>query len=75
MELQAAIEEGDPLKNVDLLKRLDEALARRPVTWKWVRGHTGDAGNERADALANEAMDRIAKGKPAAWERRTKWAL
>jgi ribonuclease HI len=64
---------GDPLKNVDLLQRLDEALARRRVTWKWVRGHAGDAGNERVDLLANEAMDRIARGKAAAWERRTRW--
>jgi ribonuclease HI len=64
---------GTELKNVDLLQRLDEQLARHRVTWKWVRGHAGDAGNERVDLLANQAMDRIAKGKAASWERRTTW--
>jgi ribonuclease HI len=42
-----------PVKNADLWQRLDEAAARHHVDWRWVRGHTGDVGNERADALAN----------------------
>ena len=45
-----------PVKNVDLWQRLQAALARHQVRWLWVRGHSGDAGNERADALAREGM-------------------
>ena len=41
-----------PVKNVDLWQRLEEALARHEVSWNWVKGHSGDAGNERADELA-----------------------
>ena len=46
-----------PVRNVDLWQRLDEALGRHAVQWEWVRGHTGRSGNERADALANRAID------------------
>jgi ribonuclease HI len=46
-----------PVKNVDLWQRLDAAVARHEVEWAWVRGHTGHPENERADALANEAID------------------
>lgn len=46
-----------PVRNVDLWKRLDEALAQHRVEWTWVRGHAGHEGNERADALANRAID------------------
>ena len=42
-----------PVKNDDLWRRLDEATQRHQVEWHWVRGHAGDPGNERADALAN----------------------
>ena len=42
-----------PVKNADLWRQLDEAARRHQVAWHWVRGHTGDAGNEKADALAN----------------------
>lgn len=41
-----------PVKNVDLWQRLEKALARHEVNWNWVKGHSGDAGNERADELA-----------------------
>ena len=46
---------GDPVKNVDLWKRLDELVANagHQIEWHWVKGHAGDPGNERADALAN----------------------
>jgi len=47
-----------PVANVDLWQRLDTALARHNVDWRWVRGHAGHDGNERADALANDAIDR-----------------
>ncbi|HKJ89225.1 MAG TPA: ribonuclease HI [Gammaproteobacteria bacterium] len=49
--------ERKPVRNVDLWQRLDAALQRHAVEWSWVRGHTGHDGNERADALANRAID------------------
>lgn len=48
-----------PVKNVDLWRRLDEVAARHDVDWKWVKGHAGVPGNERADALANAGMDSL----------------
>jgi len=61
------------LKNVDLLKRLDEANRQHQVTWQWVRGHSGNRGNERVDLLTNEGMDRLQRGEDPAWEARTLW--
>src|SRR5687768_7161143 len=43
--------ERKPVKNVDLWQRLDVAVQRHRVEWIWVKGHAGDLGNERADAL------------------------
>jgi len=48
-----------PVKNVDLWQRLDAALVPHQVRWHWVRGHAGDAINERADALARDAIAKI----------------
>lgn len=48
-----------PVKNIDLWQRLDEAVARHDIRWHWVKGHSGHPGNERADQLANEAIDRM----------------
>ena len=48
-----------PVKNVDLWQRLEQAAARHTVQWVWVRGHDGDPGNERADALANRGVDSV----------------
>ncbi len=45
-----------PVKNADLWRRLDAAVQRHDVDWRWVRGHAGNAGNERADGLANRGM-------------------
>jgi ribonuclease HI len=45
-----------PVKNAELWQRLDALAARHDVRWHWVRGHTGDVGNERADALANRGV-------------------
>ncbi len=45
-----------PVKNVDLWQRLEAALSGHRVEWLWVKGHAGDPGNERADALANQGM-------------------
>lgn len=55
-----------PVKNVDLWQRLDLAMTRHQVEWRWVKGHAGDPGNERADRLAAkglaEAVDAAAVG-------------
>ena len=45
-----------PVKNADLWQALDKAVARHDINWIWVKGHAGDPGNERADALANQGM-------------------
>ncbi len=45
--------DGKPVKNQELWQRLDALVAQHKVSWHWVRGHTGDPGNERADELAN----------------------
>lgn len=45
-----------PVKNVDLWQELNQLVALHDITWKWVKGHAGDPGNERADALANEGV-------------------
>jgi ribonuclease HI len=49
----------EPVKNVDLWKLLDEAVKPHEIEWKWVRGHSGHNGNERADALANKGVESI----------------
>jgi len=49
-----------PVKNDDLWRRLDEAVGQHQVKWHWVKGHSGHAENERADALANRGIDEIA---------------
>ena len=45
-----------PVKNAELWRRLDAALATHEVEWHWVKGHAGHPENERADALAREGM-------------------
>jgi ribonuclease HI len=45
-----------PVKNVELWQQLDALASRHRVQWRWVRGHSGDPGNERADALANRGV-------------------
>jgi len=45
-----------PVKNADLWRRLDAAVARHDVEWKWVRGHSNHKENEIVDALAREAI-------------------
>ena len=47
-----------PVKNVDLWQALDTAQAVHEVEWRWVKGHAGDPGNERADGLANKGVER-----------------
>ena len=48
-----------PVKNADLWHRLDELAQGHDIEWHWVRGHAGHAENERADALANRAIDEM----------------
>jgi len=48
-----------PVKNVELWQRLEALAAQHDVQWHWVRGHDGDPGNERADALANRGVGSI----------------
>ncbi|MCB1737176.1 MAG: ribonuclease HI [Gammaproteobacteria bacterium] len=48
-----------PVKNADLWRELDAAQARHQVEWRWVKGHSGNPGNERADALANLGIDEL----------------
>ncbi|MEO1226068.1 MAG: ribonuclease HI [Pseudomonadota bacterium] len=45
-----------PVKNVDLWQRLEQAIGRHRIDWRWVKGHAGHAENERADALARQAI-------------------
>ncbi|MCS6945301.1 MAG: ribonuclease HI [Sutterellaceae bacterium] len=49
--------DNKPVKNADLWQRLAELAARHDIQWRWVRGHAGDVGNERADALANRGVE------------------
>ena len=52
-----------PVKNVDLWQRLDALVhqSEHRIEWQWVKGHAGDPGNERADALANRGVERLAR--------------
>jgi ribonuclease HI len=46
----------EPVKNADLWRELDAVQAGHDITWRWVKGHAGHPGNERADALANRGV-------------------
>ncbi|MES2481501.1 MAG: ribonuclease HI [Pseudomonadota bacterium] len=50
---------GQPVKNVELWQQLEKLVAEggHAIDWRWVRGHNGDAGNERADVLANRGVE------------------
>ena len=48
-----------PVKNADLWQELDEATRRHDIQWRWVKGHAGHEGNERADRLANKGVDSV----------------
>lgn len=52
-----------PVKNAELWQRLDTALGRHKIEWKWVKGHAGDEMNERADALARAGMAPFKPGR------------
>lgn len=46
-----------PVKNQDLWERLDRAASVHRIDWRWVKGHSGDEGNEMADQLANQGLE------------------
>ena len=47
---------GQPVKNVDLWKKLDQLVSTHDIDWQWVKGHAGEEGNEKADELANRGV-------------------
>lgn len=51
-----------PVKNDDLWQELDAIAQQHTIEWLWVKGHAGDAGNERADALANQGVAQVMHG-------------
>ena len=48
-----------PVKNQDLWERLDSEAQRHEIEWQWIKGHSGNEGNEYVDRLANEAIDTL----------------
>jgi len=50
---------GDPVKNMDLWRRILDAAKAHEIEWLWVRGHSGNPMNERADVLATEAREKL----------------
>jgi ribonuclease HI len=48
-----------PVKNQDLWQRLEAATHKHHIRWQWIKGHSGHEENERADALANRAIDEL----------------
>ena len=55
-----------PVKNVDLWQKLDQLVAHggHTIDWRWVKGHAGDPGNERADVLANKGVEQALRQPP-----------
>jgi ribonuclease HI len=54
-----------PVKNQDLWERLDAAVQRHKIDWRWVKGHAGDPGNEMADQLANQGIEQMHAARAA----------
>ena len=54
-----------PVLNVDLWQALDEARLRHTIEWRWVKGHAGHPGNEKADELANRGVEIALRGNAA----------
>ncbi len=48
---------GDPVANMDLWRRVLDAAKPHSIDWRWVKGHSGDPMNDRADVLATRARD------------------
>lgn len=52
-----------PVKNKDLWQELDELVQKHDVSWAWVKGHSGNVGNDKADELANKAIAELMESK------------
>ena len=50
---------GKDVLNKELWQKLDQLISQHQVQWHWVKGHSGDEGNETADLLANKGIDSI----------------
>ena len=50
---------GHPVKNEDLWRRLDSSRSKHSIKWLWVKGHSGNSGNDLADQLANQGIDEL----------------
>jgi ribonuclease HI len=55
--------DNKPVKNADLWRELAAVAARHDIDWRWVKGHAGVPGNERADTLANRGVDAALGGR------------
>jgi ribonuclease HI len=55
-----------PVKNEDLWRRLDIAIQRHDIEWIWVKGHSGDKNNDRADELANRGIESLKNARAMA---------
>ena len=54
-----------PVKNAELWREMDALAARHRIEWRWVKGHSGHAENERVDALANRGIEELGRTGPA----------
>lgn len=52
-----------PVKNADLWQRLDQLVVLHNISWAWVKGHSGNFGNEKADDLANKGVESVLAGQ------------
>ncbi|HQT38659.1 MAG TPA: ribonuclease HI [Acidocella sp.] len=52
---------GDPVKNMDLWRRVLDAAKPHEIDWRWVKGHSGNPMNDRADELATVARERLGR--------------
>jgi len=48
-----------PVKNQELWQKLDELVQKYDIEWNWVKGHSGDINNDRADALARKGVEEL----------------
>ena len=53
---------GGPVKNRELWERLNAAIARHEIDWRWVKGHAGNPDNERVDVLARDEAIKVRDG-------------
>lgn len=48
-----------PVKNKNLWEKLDKEIEKHTIEWKWVKGHSGNQNNEKADYLARKFIEEI----------------